>query len=46
MEGSKLCLEYHIFHYPGLTFIPIGVPLHALLKWIDNGESLRMAVGQ
>jgi hypothetical protein len=21
IEGSKMCLEYHIFHHPGLTFI-------------------------
>jgi hypothetical protein len=46
IEGSKVCLEYHIFHYPGLTFIPVGVPLHALLNGIDNGESLKMVVGQ
>jgi hypothetical protein len=39
-------LEYHIFNYPGPTFILVGVPLHALLKGIDNGESLKMAVGQ
>jgi hypothetical protein len=38
IEGSKVCLEYHIFHYPSLTFILVGVPLHALLKGIDNGE--------
>jgi hypothetical protein len=29
MEGSKMCLEYHIFHLPGPTFIQVGVPLHA-----------------
>jgi hypothetical protein len=46
IEGSKVCLEYHIFHYPGLIFILAGVPLRALLKGIDNGESLKMAVGQ
>jgi hypothetical protein len=46
IEGSKVCLEYHIFHYPGLIFILVGVPLHALLKGTDNGESLKMAVGQ
>jgi hypothetical protein len=39
-------LEYHIFNYPSPTFILVGVPLHALLKGIDNGESLKMAVGQ
>jgi hypothetical protein len=21
IEGSKMCLEYHIFHHPSLTFI-------------------------
>jgi hypothetical protein len=46
IEGSKVCFEYHIFHYPGLTFILAGVPLRALLKGINNGESLKMAVGQ
>jgi hypothetical protein len=40
-----MCLEYHIFHHPGLTFILIGVPLHALLRGTDNGECLKMAVG-
>jgi hypothetical protein len=39
-------LEYHIFYYPGLTFILVGVPLYTLLKGTDNGESLKMAVGQ
>jgi hypothetical protein len=39
-------LEYHIFHSPGLTFILVGVPLRALLKGTNNGESLKMAVGQ
>jgi hypothetical protein len=37
-------LEYHIFHHPGLTFILVGVPHRALLRWIDNGECLKMAV--
>jgi hypothetical protein len=46
IEGSKVCLEYHIFHYPGPTFILVGVPLHALLKGTDNGGSLKMVVGQ
>jgi hypothetical protein len=41
-----VCLRYHIFHYPGPTFILVGVPLHELLKGTDNGESLKMAVGQ
>jgi hypothetical protein len=38
-------LEYHIFHHPGPTFIPVGVPLHALLGGTDNDECLKMAVG-
>jgi hypothetical protein len=46
IEGSKVCLEYHIFHYPGPTFILVGVPLYALLKGTNNGESLKMVVGQ
>jgi hypothetical protein len=46
MEGSKVCLEYHIFHYPSLTFILVLIALHALLKGTNNGESLKMAVGQ
>jgi hypothetical protein len=41
-----VCLEYHIFHFPGLTFILVGVPLHALLKGTDNGESWKMVVGK
>jgi hypothetical protein len=40
-----MCLEYHIFHHPGLTFILVGVPLRALLRWTDNGECLKMVVG-
>jgi hypothetical protein len=39
-------LEYHIFQYPSLTFILVGVPLRALLKGTDNGESLKMVMGQ
>jgi hypothetical protein len=46
IEGSKVCLEYNIFFYPGPTFILFGVPLRALLKGTDTGESLKMAVGQ
>jgi hypothetical protein len=46
IEGSKMCLEYHIFHHPGPTFILVGVPLRALLKGTNNGECLKMAVGQ
>jgi hypothetical protein len=45
IEGSEMCLEYHIFHHPGPTFILVGVPLRALLRGIDNGECLKMAVG-
>jgi hypothetical protein len=45
IEGSKMCLEYHIFHHPGLTFILAGVPLCALLRGTDNGECLKMEVG-
>jgi hypothetical protein len=45
IEGSKMCLEYHIFHHPGLTFILVGVPLRALLRGTDNGECQKMAVG-
>jgi hypothetical protein len=46
IEGSNVFLEYHIFHYPGPTFILVGVPLCALLKGTDNGESLKMEVRQ
>jgi hypothetical protein len=45
IEGSKMCLEYHIFHHPGLTLILVGVPLRALLRGTNNGECLKMAVG-
>jgi hypothetical protein len=44
-EGSKMCLEYHIFHHPGSTFILDGVPLHTLLRGTNNGECLKMVVG-
>jgi hypothetical protein len=44
IEGSKMCLEYHIFHHPSTTFILVGVPLRALLIGIDNDECLKMAV--
>jgi hypothetical protein len=44
IEGSKMCLEYHIFHHLGLTFILVGVPLCALLRGTNNGECLKMAV--
>jgi hypothetical protein len=45
IEGSKMCLEYHIFDHPSPTFILVGVPLHALLTGTDNGECLKMALG-
>jgi hypothetical protein len=45
IEGSKVCLEYHIFHHPSLTFILVGVPLRALLRGTDNGGSLKVAMG-
>jgi hypothetical protein len=45
-RGSKICLEYHIFHHPVLTFILVAVPLCALLRGTNNGECLKMAVGQ
>jgi hypothetical protein len=40
-----MCLEYHIFHHPGPTFILVGVPLHALLRGTNIVECLKMAVG-
>jgi hypothetical protein len=46
IEESKVCLAYHIFHYPGPTFILVGVPLNVLLKGTDNAKSLKMVVGQ
>jgi hypothetical protein len=45
IEVRNMCLEYHIFHHPGPTFILVGVPLRALLRGTDNGECLKMAVG-
>jgi hypothetical protein len=45
IAGSKMCLEYHIFHHPGLTFILVGVPLHTLLRGANNDECLKMVVG-
>jgi hypothetical protein len=45
IDGSKMCLEYQIFHHPGPTFILVGVPLCALLRGTDNGECLKMVVG-
>jgi hypothetical protein len=40
-----MCLEYHIFHHPGPTFILVRVPLHVLLRGTDNGECLKIVVG-
>jgi hypothetical protein len=34
-----------MFHHLDPTFILVGVPLRALLRGIDNGECLKMAVG-
>jgi hypothetical protein len=45
IEGSKICLEYHIFHHTGPTFILDRVPLCALLRGANNGECLKMTVG-
>jgi hypothetical protein len=44
IEGSKIYLEYHIFHHPSSTFILVGVPLRALLRGTDNGKCLNMVV--
>jgi hypothetical protein len=45
IEGSKVCLEYHIFHHPGPTFILVGIPLCTLFRRTNNGECPKMAVG-
>jgi hypothetical protein len=45
IEGSKKCLEYHIFHHPGLTFTLVSIPLCTLLRGTNNGECLKMALG-
>jgi hypothetical protein len=45
IEGSKMCLEYHIFDHSGPTFILVGVPLRAFFIGSDNGECLNMVVG-
>jgi hypothetical protein len=45
IEGSEICLEYHIFHHPSPTFILVGVPFRALFRGADNGKCLKMAVG-
>jgi hypothetical protein len=41
-----MCLKYHIFNRTSPTFIPVGVPLHTLLKGADDDECLKMVVGQ
>jgi hypothetical protein len=46
IEGSKVCLEYHIFCKLGPTFVLIGVPLRALLRGADDGEHLKLAIGR
>jgi hypothetical protein len=45
IEGSKVCLEYHIFYKPDPTFILIGVPLYALLQGADEGGHLKLEIG-
>jgi hypothetical protein len=40
-----MCLVYHIFHHPCLTFILVGVPLHALHRGTNNDECLKVVVG-
>jgi hypothetical protein len=45
IEGSKMCLEYHIFYHLGPTFILDGVPLRAFLRGTNTGECLKMAAG-
>jgi hypothetical protein len=44
IEGSSVCLEYHIFYKPCPTFILIGVPLCALLRGEDEGGLLKLAI--
>jgi hypothetical protein len=39
-------LEYHIFHRPSPIFTLLGVPLCALLRGANDGECLKMVVGQ
>jgi hypothetical protein len=45
IEGSRVCLEYHIFYTHGPTFVLIGVPLDAILRGIDRGGRLKLAIG-
>jgi hypothetical protein len=40
-----MCLECHIFHHPGPTYILVVVALCALLRGTNNGDCLKMAVG-
>jgi hypothetical protein len=44
-EGGKVCLEYRIFYIYGPTFILIGVRLCALLRGVDDGGNLKLAIG-
>jgi hypothetical protein len=44
IEGSKVCLEYHIFYKPGPTFILIGVLLRDVLRGADDGEHHKLAI--
>jgi hypothetical protein len=46
IEGSNMCLKYHIFHRPSLTFTVVGGPLRTLLRGANDGDYLKMAVGQ
>jgi hypothetical protein len=46
IEGSKVCMEYHIFHHLGPTFTIVGVPLRELLRGTNNDDCLKMVVGQ
>jgi hypothetical protein len=45
IEGSKMCLKYHIFYHPSPTFTLVGVPLHTLLRGVDDGQCLKMVMG-
>jgi hypothetical protein len=45
IEGSEMCLDYHIFHHLGPTFILAGVPLRAFHRGTNNGECLKMPLG-
>jgi hypothetical protein len=44
IEGSRVCLEYHIFYKPSPTFVLIGVPLPTLLRGADEGGHLKLAI--